>query len=409
MKVLISAYACEPERGSEPGVGWNWVFHLSQFHEVWVVTRAENQETIDSYLLTHPLPAVHWIYVNLPGLSSLFKRGHRGEQIYYLLWQLVIYFAVKRLQRKIGFDIIHHVTLVNYWIPTFLAILPVPYIWGPVGGGDATPAPFYASFPFRKRMFEYCRRIACRIGESCYFVSKTAKKASVALATTQETALRLKKLGADNVQLFSQVALPESEIEWLTNLPVHNTDPFRIVSLGNLLHLKGYDLAIKAFKEMQAKHLQSEYWLIGEGPERTRLLRLVQELRIADRVHFLGTLPRKEAFARLAQCSVLLHPCLHDSVEWACAEAMAAGQPVICLDLAGPTLQVTEKTGYKIPAISPEQVVSAIANAMLELARNPERRMAMGWEARSRVKENASWKGKAEIMNRFYNVAAANR
>ena len=83
-------------------------------------------------------------------------------------------------------------------------------------------------------------------------------------------------------------------------------------------------------------------------------------------------------------------------------EAMAAGRPVICLDLGGPALQVTEETGFKIPANSPEQVVRDIAHAMLKLAKEPELRVRMGKAGRRRVKEYFNWDIKGEWIKNIY-------
>ncbi len=50
MKVLVSAYACEPGKGSEPGAGWNWVVAAARQHELCVLTRANNRESIEAAL-----------------------------------------------------------------------------------------------------------------------------------------------------------------------------------------------------------------------------------------------------------------------------------------------------------------------------------------------------------------------
>lgn len=85
-----------------------------------------------------------------------------------------------------------------------------------------------------------------------------------------------------------------------------------------------------------------------------------------------------QALEKLAEVDVLVHPSLHDSGGYVVAEAMAAGRPVICLDLGGPALQVAEETGFKIPATTPEQVVAGMAQAMLWLARDDALRRRMG-------------------------------
>ena len=72
-RILLSAYACEPEKGSEQGVGWGWVGVISKFAEVWVVTRANNEEITKAYLRENPNPNLHFIYVDLPGWMRFWK------------------------------------------------------------------------------------------------------------------------------------------------------------------------------------------------------------------------------------------------------------------------------------------------------------------------------------------------
>jgi len=57
----------------------------------------------------------------------------------------------------------------------------------------------------------------------------------------------------------------------------------------------------------------SEYWLIGNGPERGRLERVSRELRLNGATVFWGSMSREHVFARLADCDVMLFPSLHDS------------------------------------------------------------------------------------------------
>ena len=142
MKLLISAYACEPGRGSEAGVGWNCVLQAARFHEVWVLTRKNNREPIENALQTDPLENVRFVYFDLPRWSRFWKRRTRGLQLYYYLWQIGAYFVARKLHRRVGFDLTHHVTFVNYWLPSLLPLLPVPFLWGPVGGGESAPVGF---------------------------------------------------------------------------------------------------------------------------------------------------------------------------------------------------------------------------------------------------------------------------
>src|SRR6516164_1163816 len=100
LRVLVSAYACEPGMGSEPGIGWNTVRELGQRHEVWVITRANNQAKIESALASSPMPSVHFVYFDLPKWSRFWKRGSRAVNLYYYLWQLGAYFTARKLMRS---------------------------------------------------------------------------------------------------------------------------------------------------------------------------------------------------------------------------------------------------------------------------------------------------------------------
>jgi len=405
VKVLVSAYACEPGNGSEPGVGWNWVRQIACFHDIWVITRANNRQPIESALVKEPLPNAHFVYFDLPRWMRFWKKRKRGVHAYYYLWQAGAYFVARKLHHQMSFDLVHHVTFVNYWMPSFLALLPVPFLWGPVGGGESAPRSFMSTFSLRGKIYEVMRDLARAIAHFDPFVRLAARRAALAFSTTQATQNRLHALGCQKVLVLSEAGLTGEEIRNLgTASPRSNNHPFRLVSIGNLLHLKGFGLAMRAFAQFQSGFPASEYWLIGEGPERRRLERLAGELALNGKVTFWGRIPRTRVLEKLAECDVLVHPSLHDSGGWVCLEAMAAGCPVICLNLGGPAIQVTEETGIKVSAISPKQVVAELAAAMNQLASDPARRVKLGKSARERVGKHFAWERKGDFLMGIYST-----
>lgn len=407
MRVLVSAYACEPERGSEPGVGWNWVRQISRFNEVWVITRANNRQAIEAALAKHPLPGVHWVYFDLPRWARFWKRSQRGVHPYYYLWQVGAYLVARKLHREVGFHLAHHATFVNYWMPSLLALLPVPLVWGPVGGGESAPGAFWHSFGLRGKVFELLRDLARRLGEFDPFVRLTARRAALVIATTEETRVRLRSLGCKRISVFSQVGLPRDEMDRLGSLRVRESGPFRLMSIGNLLHWKGFELGLRAFAQFIARFPASEYWIVGDGPERKRLEKLARKLGAAGSLTFWSALPRSQVLEKIAECDVLLHPSLHDSGGWVCVEAMAAGRPVVCLDLGGPALQVTRDTGIKVLPASPQHVVRDLADAFYKLASDPELRTRLSSGARKRVEEHFDWDKKGLFMAKLYESLSA--
>ena len=178
LTVLISAYACEPYKGSEPGAGWNWIKQISRFHKAYVITRENNRGPIEKALLKEPMPNVVWVYYDLPEWVKLCKKKLNNIHFYYYLWQIGIYFIARRLHKEINFDLVHHITFASYWMPSFLSFLSPPFIWGPVGSADSVPVSFYKTFNFKGKFLEYSRYIFQRIGENNPFTRYTARQAS---------------------------------------------------------------------------------------------------------------------------------------------------------------------------------------------------------------------------------------
>jgi glycosyltransferase involved in cell wall biosynthesis len=410
LKVLISAYACEPHKGSEPGVGWNWVKQIARFHEVWVITRANNREAIERALKKEEsMPNVHWVYFDLPDWMRFWKKGQRGVHLYYYLWQWGLYFLARRLHREVRFDLVHHVTFVNYWMPSRLALLPAPFVWGPVGGGESAPRAFYQTCGVRGRLYEHMRDLARWLARADPWLRLAARRAQVVLAATPETADQLRRLGAARVEVVSQVALPRSEWAALQQVCPRRGGPFRLLSIGHFLHLKGFHLSLRAFARLHQQLPQSEYWLIGNGPDRRRLERLATQLCISKCVKFWGALSRPRVLELLGECDVLVHPSLHDSGGWVCTEAMAAGRPIICLDLGGPALQVSEATGVKVRAQHPDQVVEDLTAALRRLAEDPDLRLKMGEAGKEWVATHADWDVKGDRMQQLYRDLGSQR
>jgi glycosyltransferase involved in cell wall biosynthesis len=385
-------------------VGWNFARQIARFNEVWIITRTNNRRPIEAALAREPLQSAHFVYFDLPKWTRLWKRGKYGLRPYYFLWQLGIYFLARRLHRRAHFDVVHHITFVNFWLPSFLPMLRVPFVLGPVGGGESAPKAFWWSFSLHGKIYELLRDLGRTLAQFNPFVRLAARRAAVALATTDETRNRLKRLGCQTISVLSQVGVTENEIRSCVELSKQPCRNFRVVSVGRFLHWKGFELGLRGFALFRAHVPASEYWLIGDGPEKGRLEALARKLQLGDSVRLLGNLPREQALEKMAACDVLLNPSLHDSGSFVCAEAMAAGVPVICLDLGGPAVLVTKETGVKIPAISPPQAVRDLAAALSQLAQDHVGRDRLGRAARQHVQENFNWNSKGERVNHLYSA-----
>lgn len=403
----MSAYSCEPAQGSERGVGWNLVKEIANHHRVWVLTRPdESRAAIETELARNPIPNLNFIYFTLPFWKDSIRLGQSGAmQLHYYLWQIQAYWVGRRLQRQIGFDIVHHVTFVRYSCPSFLSLLPVPFVWGPVGGAESAPKSFWKGFARKSKLYETARLLWRLVGEVDPFTRMTARNSALVYAATVETQQRLTALGAPEVSILPAIALQEDEIKLLAQYPLDTHLPVRFVSIGRLLHWKGFHLGLEAFAQAKLPH--AEYWIVGNGPERQRLEQLAQALGIAEQTKFLGEIPRQQVLQTLGHCRALIHPSLHDSGAAVCLEAMAAGRPIICLDLGGPANQVTEQTGIKVPAHSPEQAIRDLGSAIQQLASDDDLCLRLGHLARERIRCHYSWVARGKQFRLAYKTLAA--
>ncbi len=401
-KVLLSAYACRPNAGSEPGVGWNFAQRVARHHAVWVVTRADNEPAIAEHLRANPADGANltFIYHDVPRWVHKAFPGNAGNQVRYYLWQSSLLKTAGPLHDAVGFDVAQHVTYVRYWTASPLVKLPVPFVWGPVGGAESAPAAFKPALGVRGRLTEFVRESARGLAEFDPRVRAVAAGSALAFATTEETAARLRAMGAPRVQILTEAGLSKEEIESLRAPEPSDDGAFRFISMGRLLYWKGFHLGLAAFAK--AKLERGRYVVVGDGPEMNRLRADAAALGIADKVDFAGRLPRDETMNRLRQAHVLVHPSLHDSGGWVCLEAMATGRPVICLDLGGPATQVTDATGFKIRAGDPAQAIADMAAAMRKVHDDADLRRRMSDAGPGHVMANFCWDEKIRRMNGVY-------
>jgi len=174
-----------------------------------------------------------------------------------------------------------------------------------------------------------------------------------------------------------------------------------LLHASNFRKIKRVQDVVKIFYEVH-QQIPAKLLFVGDGPEKRKLSELSVSLGLAECVHFVGSLSRRDYLARLRSCDAMVYPSLHEPGAFVIVEAMAAGKPVVCLDLGEPALQVTDGTGIKVPITSPEQVVSDLAAAMARLARDPDLRIPLGTAARRRVREQFDWDKKGVFMTKLY-------
>ena len=403
LRVLLSAYACEPDKGSEPGIGWQWALNLAAAgHAVHAITRANNRDAIERALAQQPVPGLQFSYYDLPRWARWWKRGGRGVHLYYLLWQWGAYRLARKLCRAHRFDVAHHITFGVFRQPSFMAFLGVPFVFGPVGGGESAPPGLRRSFPWRGKLVDRLRDLANAVVRFDPLMHAVYRRANVILCKTRETleAIPLRYRAKCRLQLeLGTAGVPAAP----TN---RSGRELRLLYAGRLVYLKGVHLALPAFARLLQRHPRARFTIVGSGPEQARLHCLANVLGIAHAIDWRSWLPQSELMDLYAQHDVLLFPSLHDSSGNTVLEALACGLPVVCLDLGGPRALVDDRCGIRVHADDERGAIEGLADALLTLARQRKRRAQMATAARERTRVEFSWSRQTERMSRIYLIAS---
>ena len=400
MKVLISAYACEPNKGSEPGVGWNWVEQISKFAEVWVITRKNNRDNIEDYLTEKSNLSCHFVYIDLPKWIMFWKRKEKGVHLYYFLWQIVVFFKACRLNRESNFDIVHHLTFGNIWLPLFTPLLGSDFIWGPVGGGEHISKVFMKGHSAFSKAEEFLRKfIICSLRFNVLF-QYTCRKAKIIISKTEDTANKIPRSCRSKVIIFTDVGIKE-----VGNKKFYNTEKrqsINILCIGTLKYWRGFDLAIKAFSRALKIDDNLDLYIIGKGPDKKRLIDLCLKENVTDKVNFIGQIKEEKLVDYFSNSSIFLNPCLKEGGVTVLLEAMSLGLPVICMDTGGVTRYINKRNGIKIELTNPEQTIKDLTTAILTLAKNPKLRVEMAKKAKKTIGRYFYWEKKRKEIKKMF-------
>lgn len=366
MRVLISAYACEPGKGSEPEVGFRTVLAVAEQHEVWVLTRQNNSAALTKALEDHPDGSrVTVVGFDLGERALRLKRRTRrlGTLWYYDRWQKAIEDVAVGLDREHGFDVVHHLTFAAHWGRIGVSRVEKPLVVGPLGGAARTPLPLLPLLGIAGIPGEIGRRMLRPLVARATGARRAQCAADVILA--------------QNPAAATAIGIPD-RTEIVPNGLIGATTPAsghlersaeeRFVFAGRLIAWKGPLLAIRALAAYPSQSASLEIY--GDGPQRRGLERERDRLGLEGRVSLAGPVPRDRLIERIATSTALVHPALHDDSPLTVAEALSGGTPVVCLDLAGPPViggYWPAELSRAVPATTPRAIVAGLARAMSEV------------------------------------------
>lgn len=399
-KLLLSAFACDPTKGSESGNGWNWAVGLAQKQfEVHCLTRKVNQKNIE----IHSKPDnLYFHYISLPiGLEMLYSYSQPTMYIYYLIWQWLAYVKSKKLHKETKFYMAHHVTWGSIQMGSFLYKLGIPFIFGPAGGGQSAPIAFRQYF--KKQWSSEVKRefIASLLLKLNPGFTQMIRRAQVVLVSNSETFDLATKVGA-KCNLTFDAALAESFFPsiFTPRSPIPGT--LKLLWVGRFMPRKGVFLLLEVMKELQA-YPNITLTLVGDGEMANEIQQMIFNEQLSDKINMIGRVPFEQVKDFYLSHDVFFFTSLRDSCPAQLIEAMAYGLPIITLNLHGQSLIVNNETGIRCRCENPKIAISELTGAVIQLFNNPETVKKMSHAAYKFAKEH-TWPKKIESIIKEYYV-----
>lgn len=390
--ILISAYGCEPDKGSEPGAGWNWAVEVAKRHKVTVLTRANNRCSIEKELQVNPRPNMSFIYYDLPESIKKYKKGQKGVQLYYALWQIGAYRYVKRLNQQHKFSMVFAVTFGTMWLPTLMYKLNVPFVWGPLGGGEGVPEVLWPQLTKKQALIERVRKINKYICLTNPWFHSACKHASALILRTEDSLNCIPLKYRSKCSMMIETGVSQEQCDALEQLPKKVGKDF-VVS-GRLVGLKLVDVAIRAMAEVVKVHPEASLRIVGGGECESALKRLTQQLSLEQNVVFTGMLKKEQSVQEIKNAAALVVTSGKEGGTWVLYEAMMCKTPIICMDTSGMHILVEDDGGIKLPVADYNTMVKKFAESMLWVLEHPEQAAEMGENGYKAVRSKWTWENK---------------
>jgi len=404
LRVLIVASAVGPQRGSEPGMGWNWIKALSSHHDLWVITgeREGNREAIHDALIQEPElhKHLHITFIPRPDPPRTVKLWPPLYYYYYRKWHETAFAAAKSLAERVSFDLAHQLNMIGYREPGYLWKLPLPFVWGPIGGHVQMPWRFLASLGMRDGAFYTCRNLINAYQmRTARRVKCAIDRASTVIAATKEDKVAIERFHQREAILLSETGtvLPDMLPAERTR---HDGRPLKICWCGMFAGRKALPLALRAIARAR-QGVTLEFHIIGDGPQSGAWRKMATKLGLEKLCHWHGSVARDKALSLMGSCDCLLFTSLQEGTPHVVLEALSLGLPVLCHDACGHGESVDETCGVKIPVRDPQHSIEGFAQAICRLALDHPLLRKLSEGARARATE-CSWSRKASQMSEIY-------
>jgi len=362
-----------------------------QGHDVTVLTTSGYRNRI---LAAGP-QAVDFHFIDIPW--SLPRQRPRRLTIYrdYLRWQKAILDHV--IARGQAFDIVHHVTWGSLRLGSGLWRLPIPLVYGPIGGAQVAPPGYWQYFgrdwPAERLRSTLSGPLLSLNVPGCQAIRHSA----VTLVTNSATGEAARRIGAQDVRFMLADGLAP---DWLVAARARPAGTPVVLWVGRMIPCKAPVLAVQAFAALR-RRIPAQLIMAGDGPLLGQVRQSVRRLGLTADVELAGWLPWDDVKLLYDSASALLFTSLRDSFGAQFLEALGRGLPAVAIDHHGIGDVEVGAAALKVPLPArPRDLPGAIAAAVEEILSDD------AWESRSAAAvswaSESAWPAKAAAVTQVY-------
>lgn len=388
MRILFVCEQCNPNQPSVPLLGYHFYRTLKNLADVTLVTHGRNEIPLKNHF---PNDNIHYVYESF--LSTYWAKIFQSR-----FWPLqhLLYFPIyEEFNQKVGLE---------YWdkvddydiVFAFSPIIPrypykiarycskTPFLLGPVNGGLPFPKEYEDIKEAEGGKFNVLKKFNYLLPG----YTTTYRYAKEVLVGSKHTMDELKNLFPETpMRYFSENGVAD---EFFLN---QATPGKTILFTGRLTPYKGADILIEAFKEVKEARLI----LVGDGPQKPELEKLIQEHNLQDRVELRGYVPPEKMPAVYQEANIFAFPSLREFGGAVVLEAMASGLPCVITDYGGMAEYLPDDAGFKIKMQPRESFVKDLSNRLNDLVNNPSLQEKMGKKGKEAA-EGFRWENKAKAL-----------
>lgn len=400
LSILINAYACSPNMGSEPGMAWNWCVNLANYCELHIITEGEFRDKIEAIVPTLPQGRNMHFYYN-PVLEEVrrmcWNQGDWRFYKHYRVWQYRTYEIALDIMTAHHIDIVHQLNMIGFREPGYLwKIKKVPLVWGPVDAKEKFPVAYLQGAGLKQQLFMRLKNFLTGLQlKYSLRVRNAAKHASIVVSASSESQKSFKKYFDIDSPLLNETGCYPQVYDLKNRLQKKELD---LLWVGKLDFRKQLVLAIRTVAQMNNSSVKLH--IVGGG-DASFYQQLAESLGIASQCVWHGSVMHDEVQHLMRVADVFFFTSVAEGTPHVVLEAIGNNLPVVCFDVCGQGDSVNELVGCKITLSTPAQSVKDFAKVLNGLETNRGLLKQLSLNCRKR-QEELSWDNKAKQMLELY-------